>query len=1755
MAENINDLKQKLGEEKPSEKKEAKAAPDKENKGNGLGAKAVNIGKGAASKAGGAAQSAISEGANQADDEAGETASQMSQDLQGMKDMKNTLSQLNDRRKEFGAAKANNQAAEYMKGLDGANNIGKMGDVGKGVSAGAKKGAGKGATAGAKAGAKGIGKILASVGKFLVSNPVGWAILGILLVLILLLVLIVIVHGTDQENKRAGNYEENPLSNGGYVETIEQTVNGLFYQKYSDMSIYAGVDMSKIEEGNEEAGCPGEATNYTDACSGKNFKELTGVDIETIDQDKLYQEGTHEWLDLKIQDINGNEKYIGLSAGALSQLDEKLHIGFKYPEQFIRPVAANCTLNMSQFLADVENNDLDEDGKITLKDCRLRKYDNEGNPEEITEDIYGNPIGNDNRYWMDKTLYLSIARSKPFVSEDGEKAAQDTESYADVKEQPEEYDTTYALWDYGLGTLAHYVAYFQPSRVAAYAIEELDVVCTADGKAAKDVDFEPCAGKKFGEVVTLTREETKQYEDILKDVIYAGDTCNEGANAENPEGCGGTLYIPYNELYFKDWVGGYEKYAENQENLSEDQETYIYTDGLKTGEYPTVGIEENELETYFNEPAISTGVPNTEVKYAIDHAVTFAGTIKFNVKQQWVTQSLAEHTQFLKYTISKNLDVPADSTVKNSGTTEHEVQGNTSDYNYDVCYYYDNEMGICGFSEDDHMVWVAAKEEVEEDGSEEKKQCNWIPNPALVGGGSWQPCDIPYYKHTYTPGHYELNGRIFYKGKEVQLSDIQESYRDDSSSEHYSKRREHSDDDKSKYSWGEIQEVVVAAHKEGYLQTFAVYDSNTVPDTDEIVGLDYFNDYIEDYHTIVPDFISDGWACYNPDKTASKKEWLNESGNVTNYEYASTFKKGEVENGVMDPVTGVTSVTPGDSLFCYAKDSENATGAAPSLYFGSRPLLQIASFAGKLKFSANEDGELLSDVAFTLNKIVEKTGTSTDTRYRVLGTKYPKEFFNYAGMYGIDPTLAALIAAENGEESGNLMGVTSGDYKAYNLGTRSPSTEHYGGSHDSEVTNDFWQTVKDFFSKLPIFRGKAKTHERETVMEQSKEHLTVTVNGGEITAIDAEDGEELEELTQEELSIKIGSMKLQRLQEIYQFNMPMVITAYKYGTDYVDAVLDVYERTVGVSRAAAIASTLDTAWADFRGAFAPAENATEAERHTAELLCDAYEIDESVAIEASDYVERVLSRLVGSGIYYQKVDQEYLELTDEEKEQIEEIKAVDSNTAQHSVGIWLYGTLVDTLAENNMTNSGANRGNLIRSWGILTKETGTIEEDDWFEITGGQIRYPESTWKEDTELGGGDSETLYPYEKYFHYHPDVSDETKEGLVSNLLSFGDDSYYGEVNYDDVEFWRHHYSSMLGSGNKNWKSTMSAIDLFGERPDREEFDPETIDRYVFVSKMPATITPYGYNNNSSGEREYSSRTVYQIQENEDGSSDLHVLAPFDGKVVDVGENIEGKYVVMSIDNYKDLEITVGIEMLDSVNVKEGDVINDVTILGDVNAETRLFSVYMSYDGDLIDFNEAYYSFPSSYNYESWIPITDGMPGGWAGTGGGGGSGGGGNPFPGTGVVIPGDLGDLDGFLNALPKWWAKNGWQEWNTVTVQNSPGNPYAQGQCTALAWEIMSRLYPGRDWSFPNEGNGDQWAASACKYNGFKCPGDTSVGTIISSSPNHVVVITEVHDDGSFCVASGNVSSHLRAAIICYDTLEQMANISKRSWYTLASPQ
>ena len=1602
--ENINAESLKEGAS-AAENKEAnqKAAG---NKSGGNGAKAVNLAKSAkgvgeslvsnvgssASSAGGS-DSSYGGAVNNSDDVSGGIQNEMNKakntgdqvlnrflNEKGKQRLQNKNDKLNSAGQNSGSAAEKLQkdmnstgGGVSGKGVPGSESTAKAAGA-KGASTG--KAAGKAAQGGKAAGAA-VKKAFTSLISAIASNPIILAIIGV----VVLLVILIIFLGAmvkDQDDKQSGNYAGNTTpANSEQLNSIAQTWTGMYYQKYSEMSVYANVDLSHVKNPDID-GCDSSG-DFVDGCSGMSYQDLTSVDPNSIDETKLYQEGTQDWIDKKIQDINGSEKYLQLSAGALSELDSKLNDGFMNPEQFIRPTYTNCFADDFDWSDSDENhknpNDIDGDGKVTWKDCQVQHTDGDGNAVDmVAED-------DSNKYWLDHSLYLTFAKSTKFDKDDSGNLTKTNEK-------------TDGQWDYGLGTVAHYTAYFQPSRVNGYYIDNVDVICTGDGKVGDNIDFDACKDKKFGDVVNVDISKSEA-PSMLADggairSIYSGGKCDSDA----PGGCGGKLYVPNSTLYFKDWEDGFKTYSSNEEKLNQDDgnNEYIYTNEENSGEYPTVGLTDSS--EWMDEPALSTGIPATEVKYVIDSADTFAGKVSFDIAQAWITQGTAEHTQMLEWTVTKNFE-------GSDITKTVESQGLDSDDNKDSLQSYDNQVyvyynGVKAEKSDKNtrLHWVdetdteitPARKETQEYPCKIVVNDGWVANANEPGGGHYdssrykeesstceKEVDIPAVRR-HTSAHYEDdNGNAYYEGNIVNLSQFQVDYNEGGN---YTPAKS---DDRSLYSWGAQITAVISVHKQGDLQTYSVYYQGSEPTLKDTVGTKYLDQYISEYSTYVErPYSADGssykWACYKADNVPSSSWQTN--GRITDFVAASKAKSSSIQIGTSGASDDGT-LSDNVNQFCYVDGHQGS--AVESLHITDRPLLQVAALAGKMGFTYDDDtGVDWSNVAVEENKIKSSIGSNTDGHFNDVASagdgKLAEAFNKYGGMYGVDPHLLALIAAEetNGTSIGNITKISAGTYTAYNLGSRSVSTETYGGAStlSDAKKNTSWQNVVNFFRSIPLF--KSTTNERSTVNAGAKE--TITVTDRELSSSDEIDSGMFKGMTGAELSIKAAAMRFQNLQEKYQYNMPMVITAYGAGEDYVDAVLAVYEHETGVSPETAIANRIDTAWMDYRAALLPAAtgDTTEVnkEKNSAMKPWEYYGVAEE-AKKGVSYAEKVLSRLTYSGLRYQKIDDRYLDEADKKNRTV--LDNARSDNEEHVLGVWLPSELKDTLAEKNYFKSGESRGAFIRAWSRLTSETGTITEDDWNEITGKQIAYPDQTWNYDDPAG---AEYRADALDYVGYKPEIANEDKSLLISDMLTFGDDSYYGEQDYDSDEFWQAHFATVFGGPSGTWTSGLRAVDIFGRDPEYGsglsssvplDNEQSTISKNMITAEQPTVVRRFGYQT-VDGAREYSSSTVYEFN-----GDDKTVYAPFNGTVVSAGENSYGYYANIAVDTFNDSEITVLIEGMSSLKegIEPGKVINDS---GDVSLGTagdnNQISVSIIVNGKNEDFDEIYNSFPESEGYYNWV-----------------------------------------------------------------------------------------------------------------------------------------------------------------------------------------
>lgn len=928
-----------------------------------------------------------------------------------------------------------NDAMEARKGYDNIKNLrskiskkGQGDGEGKSATLDAAKEKMKANTAKTKAGEKGIGTALKSLGKAVVAgikgffaSPVGWIITGIVLALFLCVMVYFSIHNSKEEDVAQGNYTSEYA--GDEDEEIKQTWTGVYYQKYSDMSIYAQVDTSSINKGNSDV-CP-DTENGTapsevggesgvDACSGETFQELSGTSLGDINTSTLYQEGTSGWTNLNIQDANNLEKYLGISAGSLSLLDEELNGENMNPGQFIKPVYANCMENLQEFLSD-SNNDSDQDGEVTIKDCAIRKYDSDGNAVDIEEE---------NTNGDDASLYLTYAKSTAFSGGTANNSSAELET---DKEGNTEKET--GQWDYGLGTLAHYVAVYQPSRVTNYNVDNVQYVCDGDG-TSNGVSIAACSGAKFG------------------DVVAESDSSHSGSiDTSTMTSVYADAYVPTSTLYYRDW-------HVNGDSFDADAKGEIYTSS--SGEYKSAGIDR---EQWKYEPALSTGVPQTEVKYVIDKAITFAGTVTFDISQDWVTETSATHQQKIAYSRTKN----------DLGSVEEEfptIGSNTElveDFSVNErCLYYNGEKKACGFNTGDKLTWVA-----------EGKRTYKVTTTTSSSSGDKKTTET--YK---VPAHFEdADGNMYKNGAVVGKY----------TSKSAKKKMGTTSDDRSAYQWGASISATIVISKTGDLQTYAIKYTSSSPTYTDSTRTSYLTQYIKNYTSYIEDKGENAktWECYSTSESISKDD-------ASDYEKAKKITSG----GKL--LKEVTTLNAHDKLdrFCYLKQSYDTTD---SLELNSISGIQYNSMAGRLgytlenlKQSKNSNVEVVeNELKTSLGQATDNQLLSTLAKTDPYGQSVSSIVSSYSGQYGVDSSLLALIIAEENSSTGNVTGVSAGTYTAYNISTRARATEHSGGSSKSSDTKVL-SGVVNFIRQMFGAKNSGSEGQSVSVGDNSKETVEVT---------------------------------------------------------------------------------------------------------------------------------------------------------------------------------------------------------------------------------------------------------------------------------------------------------------------------------------------------------------------------------------------------------------------------------------------------------------------------------------------------------------------------------------------------------------------------------------------------------------------------------------------------------------------------------------
>lgn len=664
-----------------------------------------------------------------------------------------------------------------------------------------------------------------------------------------------------------------------------------------------------------------------DKYSGKSYDVLKGITNKGLTQSSYTN---------YIADIDGYEEVVKLSTTMLSALDNELNGagngGYYYPEQFIKPLYTgdSCDLN---------SDDLD------IRDCELGKLDK---AESTKYEIIG-----------DNEIYYTLI--------DG------------VKEE--------GTNDYGLGSLVHYQAYYQPSKITDYKIRTVTYV-------NQDWSYDD-GGSPLLSGVAWNSLSTDEQNEILEEYKYKeGNYTPAKQQGLLDDGQTG-IYNVENEIVYKDWSKAY--YADEQKRIANEENT-MYT-GLAWEKWAS------------SDPLISTGLLDTSVVYAIDSATTYLSKIDFGVSQKWTDIGKSTHTQTGTYL----KDYYSSESVKQSTWNIRSINGATS---LKRLYIDDNNKGYMITN----PVWTdgtyTESYYMEEGKNTVKNTTEWCNNVYTPSNPQYNDCLSGYHEDTYwypvytielDPGYWSFNIVRNKNGESVSETIIvevdngpgkQEDTNKDSLYSNY-RRQYPADYGKDECNWRYEPSYLfsINAITEGTLQVnLVVHEKDKILADDNV--LSYIQDYIDNYKAYIP-YGSENFNCYK-----SSSDDLNESMPT-----GSATKKEVVEQK-------------------QCKDNEYAlstfnNNVMTKLNIESLTSLQSKKIANILGVEDNDTEDNI--VAFNEDKLIDTTvydNTQNTSKSSEITKTYGKIIEKYTNAYGIDSNIiVAIIDAADGIDKNNLTNV------------------------------------------------------------------------------------------------------------------------------------------------------------------------------------------------------------------------------------------------------------------------------------------------------------------------------------------------------------------------------------------------------------------------------------------------------------------------------------------------------------------------------------------------------------------------------------------------------------------------------------------------------------------------------------------------------------------------------------------------------------
>ena len=656
--------------------------------------------------------------------------------------------------------------------------------------------------------------------------------------------------------------------------------------------------------------------------SGKTYEELNGIKSKGLTQasQKNY-----------IQDVDKYEENIKLQAGFLSVLDNRLNgagsTGFYNPEQFLKMLALeeeneNCNLKET------------DDKEIDITGCKLATIDPENLP-------------------------MSTAYSE--IGEYYKKAGTETNS----------------LSDYGLASLVHYKALYQPSRINDYKLKTTTIVDENwkfgdAGSPYKTVDFSTLSKDEQDKILAKYKNPNVSNGGMLK-----SSSNNEGMISNSELG----LYPVEDEIVYKDWIK------------------------LKS-------YDLNRWDEWGkSEPEVSTGVLDTEVVYAIDSALVYfqKDPLKFDLTGTWTDLDTAIHEQTATY-LKDYTSPKATNHAVYSVQDYPSAEGLKRLYNSNgtlLGYIKEAPEWKEGSFESSHTpvrkgTTTVHNTQAECEAKYIKSSPNFKQNVANCMKETHQ-VDTYYssYDAVYTPGYWEyklvrdangnptsVTGKINEKDKEechIEKTDGSDAKNSCSMSVNSSKEAKDKYKTSQENNWNYQPSYLfsISSTAEGQLQTLLYSHKATNISTGDNT-YDYLRGYIGNYETYIPSEMQTFQCTENPDGTGDFKN----AGSIIS----------DCEESEKTPYLISNSERA-------HMDSLNITKISDGHQNKIKEILGLNGEEAKNDVTYSEEGvSIPTSVKDELNLELKK-----------INKDYGKEITNASKKYGIDPNLlkAMIVAAKN----------------------------------------------------------------------------------------------------------------------------------------------------------------------------------------------------------------------------------------------------------------------------------------------------------------------------------------------------------------------------------------------------------------------------------------------------------------------------------------------------------------------------------------------------------------------------------------------------------------------------------------------------------------------------------------------------------------------------------------------------------------------